>query len=79
MEAAPSERVFSTAGLTISKDRARLASQTANELIFYMMFVLQLQSLRELHELNRFWSFPRWIRIHGFTEYMPVARHPPIL
>jgi hypothetical protein len=31
---APSERVFSTAGLTISKDRARLASQTANELIF---------------------------------------------
>jgi hypothetical protein len=31
---APSERVFSTAGLTIAKDRARLASQTANELIF---------------------------------------------
>jgi len=31
---APSERVFSTAGLTISKDRARLPSQTANELIF---------------------------------------------
>jgi hypothetical protein len=31
---APSERVFSTAGLTIAKDRARLASHTANELIF---------------------------------------------
>jgi hypothetical protein len=31
---APSERVFSVAGLTISKDRARLAPQTANELIF---------------------------------------------
>lgn len=31
---APSERVFSAAGLTITKDRARLASDTANELIF---------------------------------------------
>jgi hypothetical protein len=31
---APSERVFSTAGLTLAKDRARLASETANELIF---------------------------------------------
>jgi hypothetical protein len=31
---APSERVFSTVGLTIAKDRARLASDTANKLIF---------------------------------------------
>ena len=31
---APSERVFSVAGLTTAKDRARLASDTANELIF---------------------------------------------
>jgi hypothetical protein len=31
---APSERVFSTAGLTISKDRARLHSSRANELVF---------------------------------------------
>ena len=31
---APSERVFSVAGLTIAKDRSRLAPQTANELIF---------------------------------------------
>ena len=31
---APSERVFSVAGLTIAKDRARLAFDTANELIF---------------------------------------------
>ncbi len=30
---APSECVFSTAGLTIAKDLARLASDTANELI----------------------------------------------
>ncbi len=30
----PSERVFLVAGLTIAKDRARLAPQTANELIF---------------------------------------------
>jgi hypothetical protein len=35
--------------------------------------------LRELRELNRFWRFPRWIQINGFTEYMPVARHPLIL
>ena len=31
---APSERVFSTAGLTISKDRASLESSRANELVF---------------------------------------------
>ena len=31
---APSEHVYSVAGLTIAKDRARLASDTANELIF---------------------------------------------
>jgi hypothetical protein len=31
---APSEHVFSVARLTIAKDRARLASDTANELIF---------------------------------------------
>jgi hypothetical protein len=31
---APSERVFSNAGLTISKDRARLSPDTASELIF---------------------------------------------
>jgi hypothetical protein len=31
---APSERVFSVVGLTIAKDRARLASDTANKLIF---------------------------------------------
>jgi hypothetical protein len=30
---APSERVFSVARITIAKDRARLAPQTANELI----------------------------------------------
>jgi hypothetical protein len=31
---APLERVFSVAELTIAKDRARLASGTANDLIF---------------------------------------------
>jgi hypothetical protein len=31
---APSERVFSTAGLTIAKDRARLEASRANELVF---------------------------------------------
>jgi hypothetical protein len=31
---APSERVFSVARLTIAKDRTRLASGTANDLIF---------------------------------------------
>jgi hypothetical protein len=31
---APSERVFSTAGLTIAKDRARLNPDRANELVF---------------------------------------------
>ena len=31
---APSERVFSTAGITIAKDRARLDPANANELVF---------------------------------------------
>jgi hypothetical protein len=31
---APAERVFSTAGLTIAKDRARLDPDRANELVF---------------------------------------------
>jgi hypothetical protein len=31
---APSEHVFSNAGLTIAKDHARLTPQTANELVF---------------------------------------------
>jgi hypothetical protein len=31
---APSERVFSVAGLTIAKDRARLDPANANELVF---------------------------------------------
>ncbi len=31
---APSEHVFSAAGLTIAKDRARLSPENANELVF---------------------------------------------
>ena len=41
---APSEHVFSTAGLTISKDRARLASQTANELFLHDLTINDLLS-----------------------------------
>ena len=44
---APSERVFSVAGLTIAKDRARLAPQTANELIFLHDAVPALQKYEE--------------------------------
>jgi hypothetical protein len=44
---APSERVFSVAGLTIAKDRARLAPQTANELIFLHDAVPALQRYEE--------------------------------
>jgi len=47
---APSERVFSTAGLTIAKDRARLASDTANELIFLHD---ALPAIRRFHETQR--------------------------
>ncbi len=44
---APSERVFSTAGLTIAKDRARLASDTANELIFLHDALPAIQKYQE--------------------------------
>jgi hypothetical protein len=42
---APSEHVFSVTGLIIAKDRARLASDTANELIFFMMPCLGLENI----------------------------------
>jgi hypothetical protein len=41
---APSERVFSTAGLTIAKDRARLEASQANEIVFLH------DSLPEVHK-----------------------------
>ena len=44
---APSEWVFSVAGLTIAKDRARLAPQMANELIFLHDAVPALQRYEE--------------------------------
>lgn len=44
---APSERVFSVAGLTIAKDRARLAPQTANELIFLHDAIPALKKFEE--------------------------------
>jgi hypothetical protein len=47
---APSKRVFSTAGLTIAKDRARLASDTANELTFLHN---ALPAIRRFHETQR--------------------------
>ena len=40
---APAERVFSVAGLTIAKNRARLAPETANELIFLHEAVLAIE------------------------------------
>ncbi len=43
---APSERVFSTAGLTIAKNHARLASDTANEFIFLH------DALPAIHQFN---------------------------
>jgi hypothetical protein len=39
------QNVFSVASLTIAKDRARLASDTANELIFYMEPCLGLKNV----------------------------------
>jgi hypothetical protein len=60
---APSEHVFSTAGLTIAKDQARLASKAANELFF-------------LHDaLPAFWKFHEaetiqgWQKINEFWTY----------
>jgi hypothetical protein len=45
---APSERVFSTAGLTIAKDRARLESDRANELVFLHDSVPSLEYYDEI-------------------------------
>jgi hypothetical protein len=50
----PSECVFSTVGLIIAKDHARLASDTANELIFYMMPCLQFLGLSEHKDFMMF-------------------------
>jgi len=47
---APSEHVFSTAGLTIAKDQARLASDTAIELIFLHD---ALPAIHQFHEMQR--------------------------
>jgi hypothetical protein len=47
---APSERVFSTAGLTIAKDRARLEASRANELVFLHESVPALNKYNEVIE-----------------------------
>ena len=47
---APSERVFSTAGLTIAKDRARLEASRANEIVFLHDCI---PALRKYHALIR--------------------------
>jgi len=44
---APSERVFSSAGLTIAKDRARLESTRANELVFLHEGIPALRKYKE--------------------------------
>ena len=49
---APSERVFSVAGLTIAKDRARLAPHTANELIFLHDALPAIKKYEESHAYN---------------------------
>jgi hypothetical protein len=46
---APSERVFSVAGLTIAKDRARMAPQTANELIFLHDAIPAIRHYKDTH------------------------------
>jgi hypothetical protein len=52
---APSKCVFSTAGLTIAKDKAWLASQMATD---YLHDVFPaIASLKELQDLNRFGAF----------------------
>ena len=45
---APSERVFSTAGLTIAKDRARLEASRANEIVFLHDSVPELRKYHAL-------------------------------
>ena len=49
---APSERVFSVAGLTIAKDQARLAPHTANELIFLHDALPAIKKYEESHAYN---------------------------
>ncbi len=44
---APSERVFSVAGLTIAKDRSKLAAHTAHELIFLQDAIPGLRRFEE--------------------------------
>ncbi len=52
---APSERVFSTAGLTIAKERSRLDSATANELVFLHETVPALRRYKEsIADVNRY-------------------------
>ncbi len=45
---APSERVFSVAGLTIAKDQARLNPQTANDLIFLLNALPAIRNFEQL-------------------------------
>jgi hypothetical protein len=44
---------FSTAGLTIAKDHARLASETANELIFLHDAIPAIWKFHEAERLER--------------------------
>jgi hypothetical protein len=61
---APSERGFSVAGLTMSKDQARLAPQTANELIFLHD---ALPAIRKYEESCHAW-WAVWIRDRGICR-----------
>ena len=50
----PSEFVFSVAGLTISKDRAQLASDVANELVFLHDALPGVQKYYEAQNVKMF-------------------------
>jgi hypothetical protein len=53
----PSERVFSVAGLAIAKDQARIAPQTANELIFLHDAIPALSRYEESRTYDFIWVF----------------------
>jgi hypothetical protein len=54
------ENVFSIVGLTIAKDRARLASDTANELIFLHDALHAIYQLNEAQRLQVILVFAAW-------------------
>ncbi len=64
---APLERFFSVAGLTITKDRARLAPQRANELIFLHDAIPALKGLKncDLVFTNLLYTICKFLLVAG--------------